>query len=114
MSRHDVYVTLRQMRDHGREALDMARGTSRSELDRDRMRGLALVRLLEVVGEGAVRVPAEDRTRFSKIPWPQIIGLRNRLIHGYDDVDMDIVWHILSVELPALVDELNRLLASKP
>jgi uncharacterized protein with HEPN domain len=113
MSRRDIHVTLRQMRDHGREALEMVRGRSRSDLDSDRMRALALVRLLEVVGEAAVRVPAEDRARFSGIPWPQIIGLRNRLIHGYDEVDLDIVWQILSAELPGLVNELNRLLESK-
>jgi uncharacterized protein with HEPN domain len=113
MSRHDVYVTLRQMRDHGREALDMARGRTRSDLDSDRMRALALVRLLEVIGEAAVRVRAEDQARFSGIPWPQIIGLRNRLIHGYDEVDLDIVWRILSAELPGLVNELNRLVDSR-
>jgi Uncharacterized conserved protein len=114
MSRRDVYVTLRQMRDHGVEALEMVRGRSRSDLNTDRMRALALVRLLEVIGEAAVRIPAEDRNRFAAIPWSQIIGLRNRLIHGYDEVDLEIVWQILSAELPDLVEELDRLLKSKP
>ena len=56
---------------------------------------LALVRLLEVVGEAASRVPVDERSQYPQIPWSQIVALRNRLIHGYDSVDFDILWQIL-------------------
>lgn len=58
------------------------------------MLALAVVRLLEIIGEAASRVPVEERARRPNVPWAAIVGLRNRLIHGYDDVDHDIVWAI--------------------
>ena len=88
----------------------MARGRTRAELDSDRQLNLSLVRLLEIVGEAAGRVPAEERARHLDIPWPDIGGLRNRLIHGYDSVDFDILWHIVSDDLPPLIAALENAL----
>ena len=69
-------------------------------------------RLLEIVGEAASRVPAEERTRHPDIPWPEIVGLRNRLIHGYDSVDFDILWQIVTHDLPPLIAALEKALES--
>ena len=74
----------------------MATGRTRGELDTDRQLNLSLVRLLEIVGEAAGRVPVEERVRHRDIPWPEIVCLRNRLIHGYDSVDFDVLWRIVS------------------
>jgi len=98
------------MLDHAREAVAMARGRTRSELDTDRQLNLSLVRLLEIVGEAAGRVPAEERGRYSDILFPEIAGLRNRLIHGYDSVDFDILWQIVSDDLPPLIAALEKAL----
>ena len=87
MSRHESSVRLSHMLDHAREAVTMAAGKTREDLQSDRMLNLALVRLLEVVGEAASRTPAEERAQYPEIPWGPIVGLRNRLIHGYDSVD---------------------------
>jgi uncharacterized protein with HEPN domain len=89
-------IRLRHMLDHAREASAMAKGRGRAELDTDRQLNLSLVRLLEIVGEAASRVPAEQRSLYPDIPWPEIVGLRNRLIHGNDSVDFDILWQIVS------------------
>ena len=96
------------MLEHAREAVAMARGRQRADLDHDRMLNLALVRLLEIIGEAANRVPEEDRAGFPEVPWPQIVSLRNRLIHGYDEVDFDILWQIVAHDLPRLVEALER------
>ncbi|MHB8767376.1 MAG: HepT-like ribonuclease domain-containing protein [Deferrisomatales bacterium] len=93
------------MLDHAREAVELARGKRREDLDRERLLNLAPVRLPEVVGEAAARVPREDRLRYPSIPWPEIVSLRNRLIHGYDQVDFDILWEIVRRDLPHLVRE---------
>ena len=106
MSRHDPSVSLRQMRDHAHEVAELVRGRTRSDLDADRLLALAVVRLLEIVGEAAARVPAEERARRPGVPWSSIVGLRNRLIHGYDDVDHDIVWAIVTTDIPLLVAQL--------
>jgi uncharacterized protein with HEPN domain len=98
------------MLDHGREAVVIVKGRSRNDLDGDRQLNLALVRLLEIVGEAASRMTPEDRAVYTDIPWPQIVGLRNRLIHGYDDVDLDILWQIITQDLPPLLATLERYL----
>ena len=89
----------------------MTRGRKRADLDRDRQLNLALVRLLEIVGEAANRVPQEQRARIAAAPWSQIVGLRNRLIHGYDEVDFDILWRIVTDDLPRLIEALEKALS---
>jgi uncharacterized protein with HEPN domain len=109
MSRHEGDVRLRHMLDHANEALAM-RGRTRADLDTDRQLNLSLVRLLEIVGEAAGRVPSEERTVHLDIAWPEIIGLRNRLIHSYDSVDFDILWQIVTDDLPPLITALEKAL----
>jgi len=110
MSRTDDSGRLQHMLDHAQETLDMAKDKQRSDLDADRKLNLALVRLLEIVGEAAARVSDQRRTSLTQIPWPAIVGLRNRLIHGYDEVDFDILWDIVTLDLPPLVAELRQAL----
>ena len=63
MSQHDPSVSLRQMRDHAHEVAELVRGRNRGDLDSDRLLALAIVRLLEIIGEAAARVPGEERAR---------------------------------------------------
>ena len=114
MPSHDTNVRLRHMLDAAREAVQMAQGKTRADLDTDRPLNLSLVRLLEIVGEAASRVPVSERAQYSGIPWVQIVGLRNRLIHGYDNVDFDILWEIVTQDLPPLIAELEKVSSSKP
>lgn len=101
------------MLSHAEEALQMVRGRARRDLDADRQLNLALVRLMEIVGEAATRVSPETRGACPAVPWLDITGLRNRLIHGYDRVDLNILWHILQNDLPPLIAELRRALEEK-
>jgi uncharacterized protein with HEPN domain len=103
-------VSLRQMLDHSQEALQLAGGRSRTDLDSDRLFNLAMTRLLEIVGEAAGRVSQTTRDSHPQMAWSQIVGLRNRLIHGYDEVDCDILWKIVEDDLPSLIDDLKRIL----
>ena len=80
-------------------------------MDTDRMLLLAIVRNLEIIGEAASQVSREFRERQSGLPWADVIGMRNRLIHAYFDVDPDIVWDTATKDLPLLVDELAGLLS---
>jgi uncharacterized protein with HEPN domain len=101
------------MLDHALEAHALTQDKSREDLDKNRLLSLALVRLLEVVGEAAARVPKEERAKHQEIPWSQIVGLRNRLIHGYDSVDYDILWQILTKDLPLLTASLKRIIQDR-
>lgn len=111
MTLHDDTVALRHMRDHVNEAIGLAADRQRDDLDADRVFTLALIKLVEIVGEAAARVSGEIRSMHDKIPWRQIIGTRNRLIHGYDAVDYNILWHIVQSELPELLDQVDAVLA---
>jgi uncharacterized protein with HEPN domain len=73
----------------------------------------AVVRNLEVIGEAARLVPVEIQTQYPNVPWAQIVGLRNRLIHGYFAIDEEIIWDIIINELPALHDILQQILHSE-
>ena len=110
MSQHDPHVALHHMLDHAREAASLVRGKSRLHLDGDRLLQLALTRLVEIVGEAASRVPKELQDRHQAIPWREIVSARNRLIHGYDSVDLDILWEIVATDLPALVPQIEEAL----
>lgn len=114
MSAHDDEVSLRHMLDYAREAVALLQGKTRADLDTDRLRTLALVQLSQIIGEAARRVSARRRRRHPEIPWPQIIAFRNRLIHGYDTIDFDILWQILTVNLPALIVQLENIFSSSP
>jgi uncharacterized protein with HEPN domain len=111
MPLRDDQLSLRQMLAHAREALALVEGKSRIDLDNQRVLVLALLQLLQIIGEAAGRVSSNFCELHPQIPWAQIVALRNRLIHGYDVIDLDIVWSILSSDLPALVAELDQLLS---
>lgn len=113
MSLRDITVSLRHMYDHVMEAMKMAEGKVKSDLELDRKLNLSLTRLLEIVGEAASRIPKEEQIKFPEIPWGQIIGLRHRLIHGYDQVDFDILWQIITSDLPPLAQVLKKTLTPK-
>jgi uncharacterized protein with HEPN domain len=97
------------MLDHAREAMTLAQGKTREDLDDDRTFELAQTRLLEIIGEAADRVPIEFQMEHPEIEWRQIISFRNRLIHGYDSIDFDIMWSIIQSDLPELVKKLARI-----
>jgi uncharacterized protein with HEPN domain len=110
MTRHDDMVRLRHMLDHAREAVSLINGKQREDLDRERLLELSLVRLIEIVGEAAARVSPEGQRNHSAIPWREVVGMRNRLIHGYDQVDLDVLWDTIEDDLPPLIANLEAAL----
>ena len=114
MTRHDEGARLRHMLDASREAVGFAKGKSRADLHADRGLQLILTRLLEIVGEAANKVPQTTRDLYPEIPWSAAIAVRNRLIHGYEDVDLDIVWQTVEEDLPRLIASLEKAIDSEP
>ncbi len=113
MSRRNDWVTLKQMVDHAVEAIELTQEEGRESLDQNRLLELGLVRLVEIVGEAAGRISLETQARHPQIPWPQIISMRNRLVHGYDSVDLDILWQTIHEDLPPLIEMLEAILAKR-
>ena len=108
MSQREGSVRMRHMLDYSCEAVAMIRGKTRQDLDTDRKLNLALVRLLEIVGEAASRTTQDERNRYPSVPWAQISALRNRLVHGYDSIDFDVLWQIVTEDLPPLIAQLQE------
>jgi uncharacterized protein with HEPN domain len=106
-------IRLQHMFDHATEAMQMAHGRARKDLDTDRQLNLSLVRLLEITGEAAARVSQPTRRNHPEIAWLEIAGLRNRLVHGYDEVDFDILWDIIQLDLPLLIAALTAILKKR-
>lgn len=96
------------MLDHATEAVEICRQRDRRDLDTDRVLNLALVRLIEIVGEAANRVSKETQRTLPEIPWPEFIGMRHRIVHGYDSVDFDVLWAVIRSDLPPLIDSLRK------
>jgi uncharacterized protein with HEPN domain len=105
----DDDLRLRHMLEAARKAVAFTEHRTRGDLDTDEQLALALTRLVEIIGEAAASVSGALKVNNPAIPWRSIISTRNRLIHGYFDVDLDILWNIVTHDLPILVRELQRL-----
>lgn len=94
-------------------ALGYTVGRSKADLIADLQLQDAVIRRLLIVAEAARRVSEATRQTFSTIPWSAINGMRNRLVHEYDDIDLDIVWDTVQSSLPPLIAELEKIVPSK-
>jgi uncharacterized protein with HEPN domain len=113
MNRND-WIRLRHMLDAAREAISFTAGRTRADLEVDRMLVLALVKEIEIVGEAASQISQEARAQMPRIPWPDIVGMRHRLVHAYFDINLEILWQTVQGDLPPLVVELERLVRAAP
>jgi uncharacterized protein with HEPN domain len=104
-------IRVRHMLDAAREALGFVGRKNRSALEKDRMLLLAILKDLEILGEAAGRVTERFRARHPEIPWSAIIATRNRLIHGYFDVDLEVVWETVAKDLPRVAKALSGILS---
>lgn len=102
-------VRLRHMVEAAESAMQFIAGRQRADLDADRMLLFALLRAIEVFGEAASKLSEETRATYTDIPWRAIIGMRNRLIHAYFEINTEIVWQTVTQEIPALLPELQAL-----
>ena len=110
MSRHDPLVSMRHMLDYAHAALEISQPKTRADLDTDMVFRLALTRAVEVIGEAARRVPRETRIQHPMVKWQAISGMRDRLIHGYDTVNHDLLWDVVTEDLPPLIAQLETIL----
>ena len=110
MSSHDPTLTLRQIIDFADEIGAIVGGRTREDLDTNREFRRALERCVELVGEAATRLPADWRESHNEIPWRQIIAMRNVMIHGYDVVLSDVLWNVVTNDVPKLRAEIKLLL----
>ena len=110
MTRHRDEVYLRHMPSHAREAVSILDGRPREELAGSRILQLALLHLVEIVGEAASKVSQDAQASMQQLPWRAMIAMRNRIIHGYDTVNVQVLWDTIVHDLPRLAGDLEAIL----
>jgi uncharacterized protein with HEPN domain len=92
-----------------RDAVSFAEGMSYADFARDRRTQLSILKSVEIVGEAASRLSEDTRRAHPSIPWPEVIGMRNRLVHAYFNIDLPLVWDTVCNDLPFLIAQLETL-----
>ncbi|MHB8336620.1 MAG: HepT-like ribonuclease domain-containing protein [Ignavibacteriaceae bacterium] len=106
----DDRIRIRHMADAGEEALAFAARVAKEDFAQNRMLILSVIKDIEIIGEAASRISEETKLKFLNIPWKDIIGMRNRLIHGYFEVDIELIWNTIRNDLPPLMKSLKKIL----
>lgn len=109
MQPHDR-VRVRHIIDSCREIEELLIGYEKEGFMEERKLQLSIVKLIEIIGEAASNMSLEFREETGDIPWVDIIGMRNRSIHGYFDMDLEIVWTTAKTEVPELLSQLEPIL----
>ena len=106
-------VRVCHMLDFAHKVVQFTRGKSRADMDSNEMLAMATVHLIELIGEASRAISVELQRQYTEVPWDLISGTRNRLAHGYIDMDMDIIWAIVTRDLPPLIVQLRRILENE-
>jgi uncharacterized protein with HEPN domain len=107
MSRDKSYLL--DILNSARAALDYMSGKSWEEFSQNPILQDAIVRRLEIIGEASGRVSIESQREYPQLPWQAMKGTRNRIIHEYDAIELEIIWDIVQKDLPLLIRELEKI-----
>jgi uncharacterized protein with HEPN domain len=109
-----IYVDyLRDIRDHAQKAVDFMQGVSGDDFLRDEKTVFAVIRALEVVGEATKKIPDELRNKYPVIPWREMAGMRDKLVHDYFGVNLMVVWKTATEDMPLLIPLLDKIIESE-
>lgn len=92
------------------EKIEQYKSEQKTAFDSDELLQVWIVHYLQIIGEAASRISTELREQYDEIPWGKIIGIRHVLVHGYFDIDIDLVWSAVDVDLPILKSQIIGIL----
>ena len=110
MSKDDEFY-LSHMLETAQKAANKVRGLSRDAYDRDENLRLALAHLVQILGEAARHVTSETQATHPEIAWREIIGMRHKIVHDYMNLDEDVLWEVVSRDLPPLIAALEQIVS---
>ena len=102
---------LRDILQASNDAIEFVEGMEVPAFSADRRTHLAVVRALEIIGEATRHIPASARRRYLQVPWQDMVAMRNKLIHEYFGVDLEVLWRTVQEDLPPLADAIRQVLA---
>jgi uncharacterized protein with HEPN domain len=114
MSKRFDIVALGDMLDAARELEEILSGVDRAAFDAQRTYQLSAIHLLQTIGEASRKVSEAWRRDHPEIEWPKIVGMRNRIVHDYRNINFDVVWDIATVEIPRLIAALKLSIPTDP
>ncbi len=109
MSTLDNKTRLLHILNAASKAVKLVEHKSFQELEDDEVLTLALIKLIEIVGEASSRLSKDFQAEHPEIPWSGIIGMRNRLVHAYFDINLKVIWQTTQEDLPTLIEQLKQL-----
>jgi uncharacterized protein with HEPN domain len=109
MSRRSAPLLIEDIRESIEKIERFVSGLDRDAFIKDDKTVDSVVRNLEIIGEAANRIPENIRSKYSGIEWRKIIGLRNRIVHDYFSIDVEIVWEIVQKDLPVFKSKLSQI-----
>ena len=101
---HHILDAIRQIESYTAEI-------DRDVFEADDMRQDAVIRQIEIIGEAGRQLSDDFQDEHNHVPWSDIIGMRNRIVHDYMNIDLDIVWEVIHHDLPTLKSSVQRLLS---
>lgn len=102
-------IRIQHMIDAAEEALSFTDEISEKDFSQNRMLILSVIKEIEIIGEAASKISEEIKLKYPEVPWKDIIGMRNRLIHGYFEVNIELVWNTVNNNLPQLLSLLQKI-----
>ena len=114
MSKRDDIVPLGDMLDCGRRVIERTAHIPRADFDADENLQLAVTHLIQIIGEAAGLVSKAVCEQHPEIDWPNIVSMRNRIVHDYRHIDIDVVWETATIDVPRLTKSLEAFLPSDP
>jgi len=106
----DDKIRVQHMIDAAKEAKSFVGDTSEQDFIKNRMLILSVIKEIEIIGEAASKISEITKLEYPDIPWQDIVGMRNRLIHGYFDVNVKLVWNTVKNNLPTLIESLKEII----
>lgn len=111
--RDEDKIRLQHIIEEAKTACGFVQGCSFEDFVKDEKTVRAVIRSIEIIGEAASKISNELKNTHNEVPWGKIIGMRNRLIHVYFDIDYDVIWQTVYKNIPELIEIMQKLLKEK-
>ncbi|RLI99543.1 MAG: DUF86 domain-containing protein [Candidatus Aenigmatarchaeota archaeon] len=108
--KREIYDYVKDILDNINYVMEFTKGIEFEDFANDKKTVYAVIRSLEIIGEASKKIPKDIKEKYKEIPWKQMSGMRDKLIHEYHGVDIEIVWTVVKKELPPLKPSIEKML----